>query len=150
MANEKKYSSKNSSEASGIEMKHQIEFYAVRNKAGQWFRAKGFGGTGNSWVGDLDKAKIYKRIGVARGRVSFFAKHYPTYGIPEIVKFICTESEVINEEYRFQKQQTAEKKRAAKKIVTQKEQEIKKAEEELTRAKKYLDALVGAVGRSVQ
>lgn len=68
-----------------------LTMYAVRNQEGKFFRAKGYGGYGNTWVDDLKKAKIYPRIGQARSRVTFFANTYPQYGIPDLVELRVTE-----------------------------------------------------------
>ena len=42
-------------------MEESIKLYAVRNKKGFWFRAKGYGGHGNSWVESLNDAKLYTK-----------------------------------------------------------------------------------------
>ena len=45
--------------------------YAVRNRDGQYFRAKGYGGSGESWIEGLARARIYPRPGPARQVVTF-------------------------------------------------------------------------------
>ena len=97
-------------------MRHTLplELYAVRNKEGKWFRAKGYGGYGETWVDDINQAKFYAKIGQARSRVTFFANEYPTFGIPDLVKLTVTKMEVMNEGTRVKKA-----------IQTKKEQEIK-------------------------
>jgi hypothetical protein len=80
-----------------------LELYAVRNKKGQYLRSKGYGGYGPSWVDDLQKAKIYPKIGPARSQVTFWANNYPRYGTPEIVVLTVTASQVLNEEDRVKK-----------------------------------------------
>ena len=58
-----------------------MNIYVVRNREGRFFRAKGFGGSGQSWVEDLGKARFYTKIGQAKSRVTFFSREYPQYGI---------------------------------------------------------------------
>lgn len=64
-----------------------MNLYVVRNREGQFFRAKGFGGGGQSWVKELEKAKFYAKLGQAKSRVTFFTKEYPNYGCPDILEF---------------------------------------------------------------
>lgn len=80
-----------------------LELYVVTNQSGQFFRAKGYGGIGESWVDDIKKAKVYTRLGQARSRVTWFAKNYSSYGIPKIIKLTVTNTDEINEENRVKK-----------------------------------------------
>lgn len=80
-----------------------LELYVVRNKQGKYLRSKGYGGYGPSWVEDLQKAKIYPKIGPARSQVTFWANNYPGFGTPEIVVLTVTASQVLNEEERVKK-----------------------------------------------
>lgn len=79
-----------------------LELYAVMNSSGQFFRAKGYGGYGESWVSDINKAKIYARIGPARSIVTFYAKLDPTR-IPQLIKIISSTVEVVDETERVNK-----------------------------------------------
>ncbi len=106
-----------------------LEFFAVRNEKGQWFRRKGYGGYGDSWVSDIKKARIYNKIGGARTTVTFFAGNYKDYKTPDIVKFAVSAVEVINEADRVQK---ALNKKEKEKVA----QEIRKREHEIEMAKK--------------
>ena len=94
-------------------MENILELYAVRNKKGKWFHAKGYSGYGDTWVDDINKAKIYTKIGQARGRVSFFANNYPKYGTPDLIILKCTQMEVVDETERVLTQK--KKKEIAKK-----------------------------------
>jgi len=78
----------------------QLNFYAVRNKEGKWFRAKGFGGGGDSWVDNLSKARIYANPGPAKTQITFWAKQYPQYGTPNLVRITTGVLEVIDQEER--------------------------------------------------
>ena len=84
-------------------METSFKMYAVRNREGKWLRTKGFNGVGESWVKDIEKAKIYPRIGPAKSQVTWWAKAYPEYGIPEIVEFHCQASVVIDQTERTTK-----------------------------------------------
>ena len=35
-----------------------LSFYAVMSKDGKWFRSKGYNGGGDSWVDNVNKAKL--------------------------------------------------------------------------------------------
>jgi len=113
---------------------NKLEFYAVRNQEGQWFHRKGQGGYGETWVEDVLQARIYNKIGFARAQVTYFAKKWPSFGVPDIVEFKVTEHRVINEEERFKKLQAKEEKRSGiRRIKTQKEK-VAEARRELAEA----------------
>ena len=80
----------------------KLVLYAVRNKDGWYFRAKGGGLRGN-WVDSLKKARIYSKPGPARAQVTFFANNYPKYGVPELVELRVTEVVTLNEDVRVKK-----------------------------------------------
>lgn len=109
---------------------NELVLYAVRNSKGQFFRAKGFSGRGDSWVDDINKAKIYGKIGGARGTVTYFAQN-PEYPIPEIVKLTVTGMEVIDETARV-------KKVLDKKAKEEQERKARNAERDLELAKARL------------
>ncbi len=88
-----------------------IDFYVVMNSDGQFFRAKGYGGSGSSWVDSLDTARIYAKIGPARNTVTFFATNYPDYPRPTIVKLSANATEIIDEKERVDKAIARKKKR---------------------------------------
>lgn len=77
-----------------------FKIYAVRNREGKYFRAKGYGGRGESWVDGVSMARLYVRLSPARGTVSWFAAQCPEYGIPEIVVFTASETGVLDESER--------------------------------------------------
>ena len=67
-----------------------MKLYVVRNKEGKFFRSIGYGGNGANWVDGLDKAKFYPKIGQAKSRCTYFAGHYPQFGVPEVLEFDLT------------------------------------------------------------
>jgi hypothetical protein len=63
-----------------------MKLYVVKSKDGKYFRAKGFGGSGNSWVDTLEKARIYAKIGPAKSVVTWWFNNYPQHGPASIVE----------------------------------------------------------------
>ncbi|MCK9615828.1 MAG: hypothetical protein M0R48_10135 [Candidatus Omnitrophica bacterium] len=117
-----------------------LKLYVVRNSAGKYFRNKGFGGNGDVWVDDINRAKIYLRIGPAKSVVPFWAGHYPKYGIPDIIELKVTESVVLNQEVRFGKLVAANEKREAKKEEQNRKQKLSEAKKDYERTLiKYLE-----------
>jgi hypothetical protein len=80
-----------------------LELYVVRNQGGKYFRSKGYGGYGSNWVDELQKARIYAKIGPARSQVSFWATNYPKYGTPVIVVLTVAATKVLQEDDRVKK-----------------------------------------------
>ena len=62
-----------------------MTIYLVRNQSGQFFRAKGQSGLGQSWVDDIAKARIYTKIGPAKATVTFYTQNFPKFGTPSIL-----------------------------------------------------------------
>jgi hypothetical protein len=62
-----------------------LNFYAVRSKDGKWLRSRGYGGSGESWVEDFTKAKIWSSARGAKGQITWWAKNYPKFGVPDLV-----------------------------------------------------------------
>jgi hypothetical protein len=120
-----------------------ITLYAVRNREGRWFRSKGYGGYGDTWVADVEKAKLYTRIGQARGRVSFFASKWPEHGVPEIVVFTATPTGVLNETGRIEKVTRQKARQEAKRAVRVKQAEIERATRDKQDAEARLARLRG-------
>jgi len=81
-------------------MTDEIKLYAVRNSEGKW---KGYGGYGETWTDRFSAARIYNKIEHARAQVTYFAKNYPQYGIPELVELTITRIEVLDETERVAK-----------------------------------------------
>ena len=120
-----------------------LEFFAVRNREGKWFRAKGYGGSGLTWVDDIKKARIYQKLGGARAIVSYFANQHPTYGIPVIVKMTVTAVEEIDETVRVEKQRLKKREAEAKARERQAKWELERAKQDYENAKRRIDRLQG-------
>jgi hypothetical protein len=119
----------------------ELRFYAVKNKDGQWFRRKGYGGGGESWVDKLSQARIYTKPGGARAVASWYANRYPGYGVPNLVVFKAVFEEEIDESLRVKKEEEREKAREAKRARARAEnakiraeQALKKAQDDLKKA----------------
>lgn len=114
--------------------------YVVRNSEGKFFRAKGFGGYGDTWVADIIQAKIYGKITPARSRVSFFSLHYPQYPRPVILrlKLSLETAEVVDETERIQKViNRRDNKRKSNEIYWAKKK-LKQAQEDFDKAQQRL------------
>ena len=115
-----------------------MEFFAVRNRDGHYYRAKGYGGGGATWVTDLKKARIYARPGPARTQITYFATNHPDYGVPKLVRLMVTAVEEVDETARVNKsiaaavrrELNAEKKRQ-KYIIESAEKAAKEAQARL-------------------
>jgi hypothetical protein len=101
----------------------ELNFYAVRSKDGKWLRAKGYGGSGKSWVDEMSKAKIYANPGPAKAQITFWAKNYPEYGVPELVQITTATCNFIDQEDRVKeaitKQEIEEHRRKLRRLETE-------------------------------
>jgi hypothetical protein len=80
-----------------------LTVYAIKNSNGEFFRAKGYGRNGSTWVDNINNAKIYTRIGSARAIVTWFANHYPDFRTPDLLKLTVNKVEVMDETSRVAK-----------------------------------------------
>lgn len=64
--------------------------YVVINSDGHYFRRKGYGGYGDTWVASMNTARVYAKLSQARSVVTFFANSYPQYPTPKIVRLQVT------------------------------------------------------------
>lgn len=124
-----------------------FEIYAVRNREGKWFRAKGFTGK-RSWADALADAKLYTKIGQAQSRVTYFATRYPEFGIPDVVKLTVKSFEIIDQTERIkklfikkEKQKITQEKQAIKYAKEQQERVIQHSKNNIQNAKAELERL---------
>jgi len=120
-----------------------LVLYAVRNSDGQYFRAKGYGGGGNTWVDDINKAKIYGKTGGARGTITWFANNHPKYPTPDLIKLTVTGIEVMDEKDRVAKAKQKKLLEEANRKKAQADREVKDAERKLLEAQATLKRLKG-------
>jgi len=109
-----------------------LEFFIVINSSGQFFRAKRYGGYGNTWVDDIKKAKVYGKISQARARTTWFFNTYPQYPPPSIIKLGIGSIEILDETERVKK---ASKTKEEKEALRAK----KRAQDDLDTAKRNFD-----------
>lgn len=115
-------------------MEQLLELYAVRNQEGQWFRRKGYGGYGETWVDDFKLARIYNKIGPARAIVSFFTNRWPEYGVPDLVVLRINETFVLDESARVSQVKDKKKRKEERLEIRQKEWELERATKALQEA----------------
>ena len=125
------------------ERKEEIALYAVRNSDGKWFRRKGMNGYGETWTLKFSQARIYNRIGPARGVISFFANNYPNYDSPTLVKLVVGEIVEIDETDRIQKQQEKKKQAEAKRKAEEAAWRLQEAQRRLSEAQAEVSKLKG-------
>lgn len=82
-----------------------LTLYIVRNREGRYFRSVGYGGGGlrAQWVEKIEQARVYQKLGQARSRVTFFAKHYPEYGVPDLLQITADTAVVVDDTVRVAK-----------------------------------------------
>ena len=117
--------------------------YAVRNREGKWFRRKGYGGYGETWVDDFARARIYTRPGGARGVIGWFANHHPTYGVPDLVALNITSVDVLDEKTRIEERKKKREAAEAKRQVRDHAREVKEAKRKLAEAEAEFERLSG-------
>ena len=124
-------------------MEIELSVYAVRNSKGQFFRAKGYSGGGDTWVNDINKAKIYPKTGGARGTITWFANNFPEYPTPELIKLTVTKIEVMDETKRVAKVIENKKKEELRQKQARAERELKDAQSRYDKAQADLKKLKG-------
>lgn len=121
-------------------MSDSLTVYAVRNEAGEWMRSVGYGGGSRHWVADIADAKLYTKLGQARGRVTFWANHADGRSPPVIVAFtmLLTDARVLEEvdrvaaaKLRKATEKAESEKREAKRRLVEAHATIKRAEAEI-------------------
>jgi hypothetical protein len=118
-----------------------LVLYAVRNSKGGYFRAKGYSGSGATWVDDINKAKIYGKTGGARGTITWFANNHPKYPTPDLIKLTVTSIEVMDEASRVKKAKEKKIKAEAAQAEREAKRKLAEAERDLERAKQRLKDL---------
>jgi hypothetical protein len=119
----------------------ELFFYVVRNSDGEFFRAKGYGGYGQTWVKEITKARVYTKIGPARASVSYFANHYPEYPSPTILKMGVGAVEVINEAERVEKQKIKKQEAEERRKARQAKRNLEYAQKQFQESKERLERL---------
>lgn len=123
--------------AAALDKVKAATFYIVMNSEGKFFRRKGYGGYGESWVDEPTTARIYVKLGTARGTVTFFSKN-PAYPPPQILKISIGSIEVMDETKRLAKSAERKVKLAATRELREKKAALERAAQDLERAKQKL------------
>ncbi len=112
-----------------------MNLYVVRNKQGQFFRAKGYGGSGQSWVDTLEKSRLYTKIGPAKATITYFARTGPEFGVPDLLEFAIdvTQGRVIDMSATATKSVSRIKRQKIEREARQKTREIERLQEERAR-----------------
>jgi len=123
-----------------------LQFYVVRSRDGMFFRSKGFNGYGDSWVKEITKAKVYSKIGAAKGQVTFWATNYPDFGIPDIIVLSLSATKVIDESDRVRKTLEKKLKEAIKNVEDYKQKypnsySLERAQKDVEKLQKTLKCL---------
>lgn len=121
-----------------------LKLYAVRNQEGKFFRSKGCGGYGDSWVDSINKGKIYPRIGPAKSVATYWSRSCPKFGVPEVVELHVMNMVVIDQTKRIAKANRAEEKRLAKWEAEENERKLQQAKKDYEKARKELERLNNA------
>lgn len=118
-----------------------LMLYAVRNQEGKFFRSKGYGGYGQTWVDDIKSAKIYTKLGQARSRVTWFSNNYPEFGIPDVIELHVTNGTILNEQGRVVKAMAKKKREEINREIGNAQRKINEAQEQLQRAQDKKDLI---------
>lgn len=118
----------------------KFNMYAVRNAAGFWL--KNFTYNTPSWVQDITDARVYKKCGQARSRITEFSKRWPNMPLPELVEFTVTESRVIDETARIEQAKAKRKEAEAKRKKEEANTALERAKKELLVAQAKVTALM--------
>jgi len=78
------------------EIKPLLILFAIRNKKGEWYRSKVMDGHSNNWTEDLDKARIYTKLGPARSVRTKWHKKYPELGKFDVIALKVAELTVLD------------------------------------------------------
>ena len=117
-----------------------IRFYLVVNSEGQFYRAKGRGSYGSQWVDEAKDARVYLKIGPARSAVTSFS-HNTNFPVPNIVAFSTNSFEILDETNRVEKAMNKIKRAEATRDARIQKDKIRRAQQDLDRAKQRLKDL---------
>lgn len=129
-----------------IELPQGLVLYVVRNSDGQFFRAKGYNGYGQSWVDDINKAKFYGKTSGARGTITYFVNNFPKFPAPDLIMLTLGKAIVIDEKDRIEKAKARKATEKERRELSQAKWNLdnalrkkEQAEEDLKKAKAFLD-----------
>lgn len=121
----------------------KLLLYAVRNHEGKWLRARGIYGSGETWVDNLQDAKIYAKLGQARSRVTYFANSSRRLPAPTIVELEVSSTRVLDEADRIAKAQRKKELEREQARARQAQYELEAAQRALREAQDRINKLGG-------
>lgn len=119
----------------------ELEMYVVINDKGQFFRAKGYSGGGNTWVDDIKKAKIYGKIGPARSTVTWFANAWPQFPPAKIGVLCINECKIVDESMRVEKAKIKKEKAETQQALARAKRELEDAQAKVISAQRNAEAI---------
>ncbi len=123
------------------EMKiEELKFYAIKNSQGQYFHRKGYSGYGDTWSDDASQARIYTKLGQARGQVTYFSS-YTQFPVPTIVEISIGEIKELDETDRIAQAKAKKAHAIAAQEKRNKEAALKKAIQDMKKAQDAFDKL---------
>ena len=82
-----------------------LTFYLVRSKDGKYLRSRGMNGSGEHWVTDIKKAKVYPKKQSATSQITWWSSNYPEFGVPDLIPLVATTGDPIDQEDRVKESQ---------------------------------------------
>jgi hypothetical protein len=116
-----------------------LKVYFLMSADGKFYRSRGQSGRGNVWTDDINKTKIYVRLGQARARQTWWAKNYPDFETPKIMCLEGLPTEVAGE-----------KERASKAVQKIEEEKLKDLKRENIRETKELEKQMSDLNRKLE
>lgn len=116
-----------------------LDLFVVKTESGKYFRAKGYNGSGQTFVDDLKKARLYTRLGPARSCVTYF-KNYNKMKL-EIVQLLVTGEQVFDDSVRITKQAKALENKKLKAEQQGVKNQINKVQSEINLLNKKLESI---------
>lgn len=119
-----------------------LKLYVVINQDGQYLRAKGYRGSGLSWVDKLEGARLYSRLSSARAQVTYWGRLYPVDEVPRIgILWVDLMTTMVGEDERASKAIQKSKDYAREAGQREANRVLKRAEERLKSATEDLDKM---------
>lgn len=116
-----------------------LDLFVVKTESGKYFRAKGYNGSGQTFVDELKKARLYTRLGPARSCVTYF-KNYNKMKL-EIVQLLVTGEQVFDDSVRITKQAKALENKKLKAEQQGVKNQINKVQSEINLLNKKLESI---------
>jgi hypothetical protein len=117
-----------------------MKLYLVQNHEGKYFRAKGYGGRGLSWVDLPEHARIYTKIGPATSIITWWSNH-TNLPVAKLVVFDAQPIEIIDMTEKMLKKKLSHQKKIEKNRIKQNQHTIKCLQEAIAKEQRILEQL---------